>query len=154
MSLTIGIDFDHTYAADPQVFSVVVELLLAAGHDVLLVTKRHDDGDGPMVTEVNETVTNDIPIIFVGGTDILYKDEHVRTYHDLEVDIWIDDKPEFIRAPSQIKDELDAMVHYKHMMDQEIAFFKGYVKHLEGVIKDEAQHLWDDIKAKFKRDKT
>jgi len=146
-------DFDHTYAADPKTFSVVVELLLAAGHDVLLVTKRHDDGDGPMVTEVNETVTNDIPIIFVGGTGIIYKDDLVQERHGVQVDIWIDDKPEFIRSPSQLKKELDDMIYSHHTLREEVRFLKGYVQHLEKVVVEEAKHLWDDIKEKFKGDR-
>lgn len=153
MSLTIGVDFDHTYAADPQAFSQVVDLFLDAGHTVLLVTKRHDDGNGPMATEVREVVTNDIPIIFVGGTDIVYKDDLVRQEHELEVDIWIDDKPEFIRSPSRLKEELDQMVYSKHILEQELAFFKGYVQHLESAVKAEAKHLWSEIKQKFKRSK-
>jgi len=96
MSLTIAVDFDHTYAADPDTFSKVVETFLEAGHTVLLVTKRHDD-DGKFAQEVQDIVQNDIPIIFVGGTHTIYKDELVRDEYEMAVDIWIDDKPEFIR---------------------------------------------------------
>jgi hypothetical protein len=149
MSLKIGIDFDHTYAADPETWHDVVETLLDAGHHVYLVTKRHDDG--PHVAgEVYEVVTNEIPIVFCGRTGIVYKHDLMVEYHDVEVDVWIDDKPEFIKGPDKIKEDLDQMVYRNFALKEEMALFREYVDHLEDVIQEEASHLWDDLKNKFK----
>lgn len=97
----ISVDFDRCYRRDPDTWANVVDMFEQNGHRCFLITKRRGD-DPERVQEVRDTVTNDIPIIFAGRH---YKDD-VAQHYDIDIDVWIDDHPEFIRSPSNLKRRL------------------------------------------------
>lgn len=100
--MKIGVDFDNCYGSDPEAWSKVVDVLHASGHECVLVTKRPPDND-EAVREVMETVSGQMPLVFCGKR---YKDD-VASEHGHEIDVWIDDHPEFIRSPNRLKEKLN-----------------------------------------------
>lgn len=114
--LVIAIDFDHTYDADHDLFESFIRLIQRRGHQPLLVTKR--EGYGEWFREVDEAVPDEVPRIFCGKS---YKSDVVEE-EGWEVDIWVDDSPEFIHSKSALKDRLDDVKgdrhRYKRTLDQ------------------------------------
>ena len=132
MSLHIGVDFDHTYLADPETFEKLVDLFHESGHKCVLVTKRRDEGDWGK--EVKKMVGHKMPIVFAGPD---YKKD-VAEEEGFHIDIWIDDSPEFINSPSKIKDMLDNEKWQRAMKEKKI-------KELESKVEDLEQQLHSTI---------
>lgn len=99
--MKIGIDFDGCFRADPEAWKEAIDCFHAAGHECILVTKRHPD-DEESVREVVNKVDGQMPLIFCGHN---YKEDVVRE-QGIDIDVWIDDNPEFIRDKSRIKERL------------------------------------------------
>lgn len=87
--MIIAVDYDGTYAADPEAFNKVIGVFQAAGHTVICVTGR--DG-GAMGDVVRATIGQLIPCVFAGKA---WKVDAAKEagYH---VDVWIDDNPGMI----------------------------------------------------------
>jgi hypothetical protein len=84
--LTVAIDFDGTFAADPIVWRAVAELLKARGHTVIMVTQRTEN----FRADVAEVVGLDwLRIIFASGKS----KEDAALDSGFKVNIWIDDAP-------------------------------------------------------------
>lgn len=93
--LTIGIDFDGTFGADPEMFAAWVEMLRSRGHRAVLVTARA--GTAHDKAEV-KPVVGGLPIVWAGSE---WK-RRAAARAGWVVDIWIDDLPEYVgtQAPS------------------------------------------------------
>jgi len=94
-STTIGLDFDCTFTSDIEFWRLFVQLCVKRGHQVVLVTARHD-------TPENHALVRDV----IGGPTLLQlagvvftsrgpKRPHA-TERGFQIDIWIDDLPEFV----------------------------------------------------------
>jgi len=83
-SLNIGLDYDETYTADPELWETFIGMCKLRGHDVRIVTYRHETLD-----TVKLPVS--VPIIYTNGVAKRHYAEH---FEDFTVDIWIDDSPE------------------------------------------------------------
>lgn len=92
--MIFGIDFDNTLSRNPEMFFEIIDVLKRHGNEVVLVTARSEDG--MMDLEVKRIINNRIPIVFAGR---MWKDQ-AALQHGYKIDIWIDDKPEFISKPS------------------------------------------------------
>lgn len=106
--LIFGIDFDGTFAADPDLFKAIVGLIRAAGHEVVMVTGREDSrGFGDPVKAL---VGDLMPIVFASG--------HWKTVAALEagykIDIWIDDNPTYIAPPQTLRETLADLRKFNH----------------------------------------
>ncbi len=89
-TLTIAIDFDDTFTADPELFSQFICDAQGLGHYVVCVTARRDtDENRQHISECFAEYGVDIPIIFSNLGSKLYTVEK----RGLKVDIWIDDAP-------------------------------------------------------------
>ena len=86
--LTIAIDFDGTFAEDPDAFREVVGVFKARGHRCLLVTNRPEEWG----KDVRDLVGDLMPIVFA-GTSSKRGAVHRQGY---EVDIWVDDMPHIV----------------------------------------------------------
>lgn len=88
--LTVSIDFDDTFTADPDTWTEVIRVLQRSGHVVICTSARRNDLDNRRELE------NSLP----GGVCVLLSyDEPKRSYakkQGYDVDIWIDDMPEAI----------------------------------------------------------
>jgi len=88
--MIVALDYDDTYTRDPLAWARVVDVLKAAGHEVLCVTWRND-------TDANRK------LVVIPG---LRWNQHYFTQHTAKkrfmerqgicVDVWIDDNPEAV----------------------------------------------------------
>jgi len=88
--MIIGLDYDNTFSADPYCFTLMIRMFQAHGHQVVMVTGRSDEG--AYGEEVRQAVGDLISIVFAGGA---WKRVAAREA-GYNVDIWIDDNPEYI----------------------------------------------------------
>lgn len=90
--MIIALDYDETYTRDPVLWNSFIHEAMERGHTVYCVTLRSDR----QMDEVNGTVgyiighDHCIPCNGNGKRDTMWHK------HDLIVDVWIDDSPEFI----------------------------------------------------------
>jgi hypothetical protein len=87
--MIIAIDYDGTYAADPNVFNEVIKLFLEAGHTVICVTGRDA---GIMGKPVMESIGKLVPVVFAGPE---WKADAAKK-QGYNVNVWIDDMPGMI----------------------------------------------------------
>lgn len=88
--MIFAIDFDGTFAADPDMFRLAVRLLRARGHGCFLITNRREDQGA----EVKLLVGDLMPIVFAGPMS-KYDAAFAAGY---DVDIWIDDAPHIVNV--------------------------------------------------------
>lgn len=88
--MIIAIDYDMTYTADPETFEKVIALFKAAGHTVICVTGRSDDG--VMDVPVRNSIGKLVPVVFAGKE---WKATAAKK-QGYNVSIWIDDMPGMI----------------------------------------------------------
>lgn len=86
--ITIAIDYDGTWTADPEAFAAIANLLRRRGHRVIIVTARVS-GHG----EVQRECSPHVDRILTSGA--AYKRDHAEA-HGERVSIWIDDMPGMI----------------------------------------------------------
>lgn len=82
--MIVGLDYDGTYSRDPKLFDSVVSQFLTAGHQVICITMRRFPEEA----------------ISIPNVEILYTARRAKANYaaeqDVHVDIWIDDKPQWI----------------------------------------------------------
>jgi hypothetical protein len=115
--MKIAIDYDRTWTADPLVLLHVATVFHGAGHQCYIVTARSPTKDN-IFSPVNFGEPLDEAAELLLGAeqdgvieDILYCDGVAKRwalhhYHDIDVDIWIDDKPDNILANSTATKEI------------------------------------------------
>lgn len=101
--MNIGIDFDDTITADPNMWKVFIELARASGHDIRIVTARSEAYGVQEVFDYADKFTPELPVIYTSGYE---KAPYCRKYHDFDVDVWIDDNPHWCGTTD--KDEWSA----------------------------------------------
>lgn len=85
--MTIAIDFDGTYSADPTLWDAFITHAKSRGHKVICVTARR---------ETEENVAEcDVPGVLTYFTSLSPKDWYMRE-RGIVVDIWVDDDPKVI----------------------------------------------------------
>ena len=82
----IGIDYDDTYTADPEMWSEIMRLMSARGHIPLIVTFRDESLPGHRIDDIRHEV------FYTAGVP---KAEYMLR-QGIEIDIWCDDWPELI----------------------------------------------------------
>ena len=92
---TIAFDYHETFTVDIDGMRSVVKLLQSRGHTCILVTGI--SSDTAWSAEIRRQIGDLMPIVFANGA---WKEEAAKLA-GFAVDIWIDDKPEGIRKPSQ-----------------------------------------------------
>ena len=98
-AMTLSIDFDRTFAADPQLWGEFARKAVADGNAVVMVSRRPD------TEEDRQTVTDKLgdyadafsQVLLVGDR---MKDEAAREA-GIDVDVWVDDSPQFIKGDSE-----------------------------------------------------
>lgn len=88
-SLTLAIDFDHTWTADPHGWKAWHDIMVARGHIVLLATGRSGWSDDMSRAHLPA----EMPIVYC-GRDLK---EHATRKAGWVVNIWIDDMPGMIQ---------------------------------------------------------
>ncbi len=90
--LTISIDYDDTFTADPDTWSAVIKTLQASGHRVVCCSARRNEH------WVRRELEDALP---QGVKVFLSYDAPKRLYMEsqgVQVDIWIDDMPEAVHC--------------------------------------------------------
>ena len=94
--MTLSIDFDRTFAADPALWGEFARKAVADGNTVVMVSRRPDTPENQQ--EVGETLGDYreafAQVLLVGER---LKDEAAREA-GIEVDVWVDDSPQFVRS--------------------------------------------------------
>jgi hypothetical protein len=88
-SLTLAIDFDHTWTADPHGWRAWHDFMVARGHIVILTTSRSGWSDDMGRAHLPAAM----PIVYCGHE---FK-EHATRKAGWLVNIWIDDMPGMIQ---------------------------------------------------------
>lgn len=92
--ITFSLDFDRTFTAAPALWRDFIAGAQAAGHRVVLITRRPDTtADRDEVTRRTKGAGLD-RLIFAGATQ---KEDAARAAGE-QIDIWIDDHPAGIPA--------------------------------------------------------
>jgi len=95
-AMTISIDFDRTFAADPSLWGVFAQQAKADGNTVVMVSRRED------TPEDRQTITSTLgdyadafsQVLLVGGDTL--KDDAAKAA-GIEVDVWVDDAPQTVK---------------------------------------------------------
>ncbi len=94
-ALTIGIDYDDTYTADPMLWARFIGDARRSGHVVVCVTARREPPDFTR----DPPLPPDVRIVCAGQS---WK-KHAAAKAGFSVDIWIDDTPGLIE-PGRLLD--------------------------------------------------
>lgn len=89
--LSIALDFDGTFTADPLFWYDFIVDAQAAGHLVRVVTYRNAQHDRHAAMDFLENDLN-VHTVFTDGT----AKKKYCSDHNIHIDIWIDDRPETI----------------------------------------------------------
>ena len=113
MILKIAIDYDKTWTADPGTFFDIAEVFHFNLNEVYIVTARSATKDD--IFEVGQETEASKLLLHAEQEgiikDIIYCDGVAKRwalhhYHDLDIDIWIDDKPQSILYNSTATKEI------------------------------------------------
>ena len=100
-AMTISIDFDRTFSADPQMWGEFATKSVAEGNTVVMVSRRPDTPEDRQT--VTDTLGDYAPafsqVLLVGDS---MKDEAAKEA-GVNVDVWVDDSPQFIRSDAKPK---------------------------------------------------
>ena len=91
--MIVSIDYDNTFSADPVAWEFAIAALRSRGHVVICVTARQESQASKAV--LTHELPNGIPIVFSGDQ----AKEVAAIKHGYLVDVWIDDRPERVKAP-------------------------------------------------------
>jgi HK97 family phage portal protein len=95
-AMTISVDFDRTFAADPRLWGEFARQSAAAGNRVVMVSRRPDTPENQ--DEIAQTLGDyreAFDAVLLVGERL--KDEAAREA-GIEVDVWVDDSPQFVRG--------------------------------------------------------
>lgn len=95
-AMTVSIDFDRTFAADPALWGEFAEDAAEAGNTVVMVSRRPDTPENQQIIRetLGEYAEYFSQVLLVGEQ---MKDEAAKAA-GVEVDVWVDDSPQFVRA--------------------------------------------------------
>lgn len=86
--MKIALDYDKTYTEAPDLWDQMISLFLDAGHEVRIVTARHE-----VLDNIDDKVSPDVDVIYCDGVAKKWFCHHKADWNPT---IWIDDKPQNI----------------------------------------------------------
>lgn len=98
--LKIGVDYDKTFTADPDLWFQFMHNATDRGHKVFIVTYRDDRFDGTELLQ--EVLDNGFEVLYTRG---VAKEFWCAHFGPGKVDIWIDDDPKRIYENSRATPE-------------------------------------------------
>lgn len=102
-ALTLSIDFDRTFSADPQLWGEFARKAVADGNTVVMVSRRPDtEEDRQTVTDTLGDYADAFSQVLLVGDRL--KDEAAKEA-GVNVDVWVDDSPQFIRSEPEVPAE-------------------------------------------------
>jgi HK97 family phage portal protein len=97
-AMTVSIDFDRTFAADPALWGEFARKAVADGNTVVMISRRPEE-DRATVTETLGDYADAFSQVLLVGGDTMKGDAAQAA--GIEVDVWVDDSPQFIRSAEQ-----------------------------------------------------
>ena len=95
-SLTISIDFDRTFAADPELLGDFATKAKADGNSVVMITRRADTPeDREFIEQALGQYADAFDAVILAGPEM--QKESAAKQAGIRVDIWIDDSPQTIK---------------------------------------------------------
>jgi HK97 family phage portal protein len=94
-AMTISIDFDRTFAADPQLWGEFATKSVADGNTVVMISRRPEE-DRATVMETLGDYADAFSQVLLVGSDTMKGDAAQAA--GIEVDVWVDDSPQYIRS--------------------------------------------------------
>ncbi len=95
-AMTISVDFDRTFAADPALWGEFARQSAAAGNRVVMVSRRPDTPENQdHIAQTLGDYREAFDAVLLVGERL--KDEAAREA-GVEVDVWVDDSPQFVRS--------------------------------------------------------
>ena len=101
-AMTVSIDFDRTFAADPPLWGEFARKAVSDGNTVVMISRRPD------TPEDRQTVTDTLgdyadafsQVLLIGGDTL--KDDAAKAA-GISVDVWVDDSPQTVKKRSRRK---------------------------------------------------
>jgi HK97 family phage portal protein len=94
-AMTISIDFDKTFSADPQMWGEFARKAVANGNTVVMISRRPEADRGEVIASLGDYAEAFSDVLLVGGDTL--KDDAAQAA-GIAVDVWVDDSPQFIRG--------------------------------------------------------
>ena len=92
-ALTISIDFDRTFAADPALWGEFARKSVADGNTVVMISRRPEEDRQVVTDTLGEYADAFSQVLLVGGDTL--KADAAQTA-GIDVDVWVDDSPQTI----------------------------------------------------------
>jgi HK97 family phage portal protein len=92
-AMTISIDFDRTFAADPALWGEFARKSVADGNTVVMISRRPEEDRATVMETLGEYADAFSQVLLVGG-DTLKADAAEAA--GIKVDVWVDDAPQTI----------------------------------------------------------
>ena len=92
-ALTISMDFDRTFAADPQLWGEFARKAVADGNTVVMISRRPESDREQVMSTLGDYADAFSQVLLVGG-DTLKAD--AADAAGINVDVWVDDSPQTI----------------------------------------------------------
>jgi HK97 family phage portal protein len=92
-ALTISIDFDRTFAADPALWGEFARKSVADGNTVVMISRRPEEDRQVVTDTLGEYADAFSQVLLVGGDTL--KADAARAA-GIDVDVWVDDSPQTI----------------------------------------------------------
>jgi HK97 family phage portal protein len=105
-AMTVSIDFDRTFAADPQMWGEFAKKAVADGNTVVMISRRPESDREEVISSLGEYAESFSQVLLVGG-DTLKAD--AADAAGINVDVWVDDSPQTI-TDKQVKQVGDGEV--------------------------------------------
>ena len=92
-AMTVSIDFDRTFAADPQLWGEFARQAVADGNTVVMISRRPESDREEVISSLGDYAESFSQVLLVGG-DTLKAD--AADAAGIAVDVWVDDSPQTI----------------------------------------------------------
>jgi HK97 family phage portal protein len=93
-AMTVSIDFDRTFAADPQMWGEFAKQAVADGNTVVMISRRPESDREEVISSLGDYAESFSQVLLVGG-DTLKAD--AADAAGIKVDVWVDDSPQTIK---------------------------------------------------------
>ena len=102
-AMTISIDFDRTFSADPQMWGEFARKSVSDGNTVVMISRRPESDREEVISSLGDYAESFSQVLLVGG-DTLKADAAQAA--GIAVDVWVDDSPQTI-TPAKPCDECE-----------------------------------------------
>ena len=102
-ALTISMDFDRTFAADPTLWGEFARKAVADGNTVVMISRRPEQDRQTVAETLGDYADAFSQVLLVGGDTMK---GHAAQAAGIEVDVWVDDSPQTI-TPAKPCDECE-----------------------------------------------